>query len=239
MTSEDVSIVLVVDTRENAITTHLNTLGTSYVREQLGVGDFILRRGSQILCVFERKTPSDLNSSILSNRHRQQRERLLQVREAEGGILCGYILEGINRERHFKDPLNAEVRVQGAIENLVVRDRLVVLPTKDSLGTAKTLVSLVKKWTDGWGVGGTARLQARKDKTGESVFYHQLSVIPGVGEKCASQLAEQFGNCKTLIDILLSEDGLLKVASVVVGGRKVGQKVAQRIHDAFVLGKCN
>lgn len=241
LVGEDAPVQLVVDTRELAVRMYLDASKTPYLSEQLAVGDFCFRRGKDTLGIFERKTPSDLNSSILSNRHRQQRQRLVEARDAaraEGNtMVCGYILESPHRDKLFHKPSQSADRVQGALENLVVRDGLCVLPTRDTEGTAKTLVSLLQKWGKGWATGGVAMLQAKKDKTGECVFYHQLCVVPGVGEKLAKVVADTFGCAAGLVHEL-EERGIERMACLVVGKRKVGDKLAQRMSDAFLKGEC-
>ncbi|KAJ3223126.1 hypothetical protein HDU81_009386 [Chytriomyces hyalinus] len=59
-----------------------------FVTKQLPVGDVVVERDGQPLLILERKTRSDLHSSIVSGRHHEQRERLKST-----GVKVCYLLE--------------------------------------------------------------------------------------------------------------------------------------------------
>src|SRR5215210_987237 len=126
---------LVVDSRESTVKKELDTLLVEYITKQLDIGDFVLRNDDQVVTIMERKTYSDLDSSIISKHHKQQRQRLTEFREAHHCICC-YILEGTILD---------SPRLRGAVENMVFKHGFSVLPTKSPKHTAQMLASLKTK----------------------------------------------------------------------------------------------
>lgn len=231
---------LVIDSREAAVKKELDKGCTVYVSEQLDVGDMIIKSDQQIVAVFERKTYADLDSSIVSKRHQQQRQRLKDFKQANSCKIV-YILEG---------RVPPEIpRLRGAVENLVFKHGFCVIPTASSKHTADVLTSLVKKYTcgdividnDGSSDVGSAEAQAglysKKSKIAESVFYHQLLVVPQVGEKLAQTLADEFECAGRFVEFLNEQESVCNLGEKKVGSRRIGSKTAQRIADAFKIGK--
>lgn len=235
-------VSLVVDSRETAVNKCLSKLGTPLIVEQLPVGDFVFRGADdELLAVFERKTASDLNTAIMNGRHRQQRQRLVDVKQRFPSCICGYILEGFDGKRFFYKHEESLKRVQGAVENMVVKHQLAVLPTFDVEQTAKTLTSLLGKVTRDTKsslpvLECEAPLNARKVKIGDNIFYHQLMVVPHVGEKVAKVLADELGSAAKMLN-MVQTSGLSSVSDIKIGRRKLGSKTAFNIVKAFQDGK--
>lgn len=231
---------LVIDAREAAVKKELDKGGAVYISEQLDVGDMIIKSDDRFVAVFERKTYADLDSSIISKRHQQQRQRLKEFKQAHSCKIV-YILEGRVLDNS---------RVRGAVENLVFKHGFCVIPTASSKHTADLLISLVKKYTcgdividnEGSDVGpaeAQAGLYSKKSKIAESVFYHQLLVVPQVGEKLAQSLADEFECAGRFVEFLNEQEAVCNLGEKKVGARRIGSKTAQRISDAFKIGKVN
>src|SRR5215203_350875 len=127
---------LVIDAREVAVKKELDKLYTVYISQQLDVGDMIIKSDEQCIVIFERKTYADLDSSIISKRHQQQRQRLIEFKQAKSCKII-YILEG----KILENP-----RLRGAVENIVFKHGFYVIPTASSKHTADVLTSLMKKY---------------------------------------------------------------------------------------------
>ena len=66
----------IIDYREKALAAILSTHLT-IESENLQMGDIQIRNNEKIELIFERKTVSDLNSSIRDGRYHEQKQRLL------------------------------------------------------------------------------------------------------------------------------------------------------------------
>ena len=260
-------IQLVVDTRESHVIKILNEEGTPHTVKQLDIGDFwfVHKDTNKPIAVFERKTASDMNSSITTGRHRQQRQRIATFRDtgmSSNAFGCGYIMEGLSEKSMSKDVV---VRVQGALENLVIRDKFIILPSTGLQGTAAMCKSLLGKFNlaEYNFVGGSLPTETNADATidtttgllGElapgdfeasinhqrksriagKVFYHMLMVIPHIGGTIAEHLATTYVSPKNLC-AFIDTFGLTALAAIKVGKRKLGDSTAKRIHDAFCHG---
>jgi ERCC4-type nuclease len=109
---------IIIDTREHALMNIMNNRGIEYLKKQMDVGDICFSNGDEYVCVLERKTVSDLSSSIVDGRYHEQKTRLLA-----SGMTVGYVIEG------FVD--TKDKRVFGAILNTSLRDNIPVLYSKN------------------------------------------------------------------------------------------------------------
>lgn len=241
-------LTLVVDNRETRVIDKIKQLDTSFefLIDTLEVGDFLFRDENNVpVALFERKTPSDLNSSILSHRHHQQRQRLATFQMTYPSCYCGYIIEGLSK--CLRDSV-ADTRVQGAIENLLFKHGFIVLPTSCVLTTAKCLISLNSKLVDLSKPlsGGSSAIpveheaqlhHSKMSRTAENIFYHQLCVVPHVGQKLAKVIAEEWISASQFSSFLESENSLDVLSNKKVGKRRIGMSTATKIRDAFKNGK--
>lgn len=242
-------IDFVLDMREGALVKHLESLGCVVNKEALDVGDILFRRDGAPVLILERKTWSDLDGSITSKRHQQQRQRLVEFK-ALHNCPVGYVIEGSPAAR-----VNLS-RTRGAIENMVLKHGFLVFPSASVAMTCDMILSIVKKLSDGdvvingtvsgkaeGAVEHVAGTMARKNAVSSCIFYHQLLIVPHVGEKMASTLAERFVSSFSFFQFI-SEcgegGGVKELADIKVpsstgkgNGRRIGEKSAMRIIGAF------
>jgi ERCC4-type nuclease len=242
MQKEQLTLTVALDSRESAIIRELEKQSFSFVREQLDVGDIVFRKDDKPILLIERKTWSDLDSSIVSKRHQQQRQRLDDFRNLHVGCIIGYILEG-------PPPFANASRLRGAIENLALKHGMILLPSFSSIHTASMVVSLWKKINTGDILSQDIQSEnkehvagslAKKSKVSDCIFYHQLLIVPHVGEKMAASLSKQFKSTSEFCSWLSTLESPVKdLAQIKVteSGRRIGEKCAKRIHDAFINGQ--
>ena len=234
------SIDLIVDTRETKV---ISEITFPFSTEQLEIGDFIFRQNDNPILLIERKTWSDLDSSIKNNRHKQQRHRMQLFRNMYNGCKCGYIIEG--------NVSNISNCTRGAIENMALYYNFFILPSSSPSCTAQILDSLSKKLAKNADVSNTikdfedsmhyntAESLSKKSQISNSIFYHQLLVIPHVGEKLAKSLIQRFSSVVQFCQWINEQnDPILSLSQFKLTDekRKLGIKNAKRIVDAFTHG---
>jgi ERCC4-type nuclease len=233
-------MVLEVDTNEHVVRGCLKTCGVEHTVMPLIVGDFRFSApDGRCLAVAERKTYGDLASSIETGRYAEQRTRLLDFRTTSGCIIL-YIIEG---SPHVLAE-NKRKRVQGALENLVVRHNIPVLHTVDAANTAKALENLHKKFndlpTDGVSLHDQALPRTRKGKMEDNMLALQLTVIPGVSLNKAQAITAMYPTMADLIHALdHSKKPDMLLEDISLGTRKLGPALSRKIYRALFLYNSN
>jgi hypothetical protein len=145
---------LVADDRERGVIVHLEQLCAIRIT-RMTVGDyaFVSKAEDRVVLIVERKSLSDLAASIKDGRI-DNHETLLNARE-ESGCRIMYLVEGPSYpglDRKFGGILFK--CLQGKLDNLMLRDNVQVVWTRDEAHTARrlagyrtTLSNIVKKQT--------------------------------------------------------------------------------------------
>ena len=136
----------VIDYREKALIALLSTHLTVEI-ENLQIGDIQIRNNEKMELIFERKTISDLNSSIRDGRYHEQKQRLLSNIDRNRII---YLIEGTIPENNRyieKD------KIYSGILHSMFRDGLTVYRTEGLVESAQFIAELVirmNKKPDDW-----------------------------------------------------------------------------------------
>lgn len=154
------SCSLVVDTRERHVYRHsVEFAEITHRSAQITTGDYaVLDAVGNIAVIIERKSLEDYAASIKDGRH-SNKEKLIRLR-AEVGCRIMYIIEGSEFPAPDRQFGGIPYRyIESSIFHLMVRDGIVIMRTRDSLDTAKTLVRFMKSMDnlklDEVAVGGT------------------------------------------------------------------------------------
>jgi len=220
---------LLFDNRERAL---IKLYGGAPPTSQLAVGDIWIgdpaAPGS--ICA-ERKTVADFEASIIDGRYREQRTRMSAV-AATTGARPLYILEG---------PIWAAIRLKPSalmkhITRLTIRYGIPVIQTIN-IAETKELVDLLAEQicadastfvkTDPTTVAYTTTICSKKRDNRDDPVVFASSVLqqcPGVSAKIADALVAEFKNMAGIWTATESE-----LAAVVVGTRKIGPVIAQRL----------
>lgn len=247
------SIELVIDNRERHL---IDILGKHnfIVIESLNIGDIVFRKGNEIIFIIERKTISDLKSSIVDGRNREQKARILGSGVKKEQIM--YIVEGdLNKILTNKIDGMALSTMVGSMINTQLRDGIKIYKTVSLLETSQFILKLYDKFKkDGStffngdvGVSSVSVVdyiatikKKKKDNINPNVwFISQLSLIPQVTEKIANEIVTEY---KTLSNLIISYEKLdikdrknmlsdIKYQLKTGKTRRIGNKISERIFN--------
>ncbi len=240
-------VKLVCDNREHGLIRELIKRGTTFTIATLDVGDFMIQAddGNPLL-VAERKSHADFAASNSDGRYREQRARLMAVRGS--GVAVLYVLEGSwspNGSLTYCGGRTTEELLQRLTTRLILRYGMPVLASASIAETARwcdvllaqlTADSTVFQPEDGLAAATTAAMTSftaalntvkKGNKTPTGTALAMLSAIPGLGEKrVAALLAE-----KTIAELCTMTAAQL--SALVVGGKRIGDKLAETIVSAL------
>jgi crossover junction endonuclease MUS81 len=226
-----------LDYRELKLYNALAPLVSEQVRsENLEIGDIEIGCSDpEIKLLFERKTQSDLLSSITDGRYREQKIRMLGQFPAHR---CTYIIEGADITANTAEwpfPRISPAVYEGAIMHTMYRDKMHMVFTRDTAHTAHWLATLFKKlqahpekFIDG---AETYISQVKtKSKKCENIntvtcLILQLSQVPGISSKIATEIVGIYPSLRSLISACdacetVEKKRALLEAIPMVGGKK-------------------
>jgi len=249
MSCQQFVIQVVLDSRETSLKKELDRLDLPFdvVQQQLVLGDVLFEQKcgcsqheDAILLLCERKTYSDLYSSIISGRYAEQRERLKC-----SGIKSIYIVEGhVSKLTNVASTRGGEINVvMGALENLVLYHDINVLPTPSLARTALAVINIHKKLSENPVVNYRSRMDEgkvimqRKEKLLDNIHLNQLALIPGVSVVVAKVIANIYPTVSSLIrayDAIVDTTGKeTMLADITLGKRKLGKVLSKRIYEIY------
>lgn len=222
-------------------------------KQMLPVGDIWFKYGDTPIILIERKTLSDLDSSITQDgRYKEQKLRILDSKIPQKYYIVEGNLYGPLKNHYFKE--KDKNRLYGAIVNTTVRDRLPVLRTENLEDTIKTLEKMydalekhglvvlansqIKINTDASVTPYVETLKPSKkgNMTPEVCYLAQLMQIPGVSSTIAQRIKEEYGNFKALFsayDVALEEKKKQKLLAdlMLPNKRRIGPAVSGRVYE--------
>lgn len=196
-------ISIQIDNREKAIINLKEKIEHEIEVAQLDLGDFQILHNEEIRYIIERKTLEDLQSSIIDNRYKEQKQRTLSYCSSSS---CNYIyiIEG---EKSISGLSSSSV---GAILNSTFRDEIPVLFSTSPIETCFILKNILdrmkanpekylkKPKTD---YNEIIIKQRKKDNIDLNVvLLMQLCSIPGISSTKAKQIVETKG-AKNIFDL--------------------------------------
>lgn len=211
---------IVVDEREkkSGIPDLLKAVGINLEIKTLPIGDYIVAPET----VVERKSISDLISSIFDGRLFDQCDRLREHFAHPIILMEGNVDE---LEQIVENPFV----FYGALSSVAIDFKIPIVPTPSAAHTAKLLVSMCsrKEITKG--------PYLKKIKKSDNLQRQQLSVLcslPGVGEKLATRMLERFGSPARMLNASLAD--LAKVEGL---GEARAKKIKQMLESESKLKK--
>ena len=175
------NIRIVVDEREkkSGVPDLLKGLGINLEMKVLPVGDFIV--GPET--IIERKTISDLVSSIFDGRLFDQCDRLKEHYQFPILLIEGDIDE-------IEELTENSLIFYGAISSIAIDFRIPIIHTPNASHTTKLLISMCSRKNEN---SGPFIKKIRKSNDLKKQQLSMLSSLPGVGEKTAIRMLEKFG----------------------------------------------
>lgn len=236
---------LLVDSHEHHIVDELNKRNISHTVLTLDVGDFhITEDNGNVIAIWERKTYSDLASSISDNRYKEQKYRLLE----EHAQYKGYIIEGACPQGKFRN------LQPGAVDSirlgLICRDNLKLIGSSGISHTVTILQKMLKKFPEYRDMDSVdlvdrhqqALVQStissiKKDNFNpETCYLAQLCQLPQVSYSTASSIKDRFSNMSELTNAITTNrtDTLHVISELKVSGRRIGNSVATKVCNYLV-----
>jgi ERCC4-type nuclease len=241
---------IVLDTRESGLAAELTRASIPFTVAALDVGDILIQTADGTatpLLVAERKSFADFAASNTDGRYREQRARLMAVRGS--GVAVLYIIEGTwsgHDERTFGGGRVTEGLLKRLTTRLILRYGMPVLSSVNLADTARWCGILLAQLSDDLTVfhpesGGIAESVAtamttytasisttkKANKGADSTAAGMLSAIPGLGAKKVTALLTE----KSITE--LAGLSSAEIAALVVGGKRLGDKIAATIFDAL------
>ena len=197
--------------KKSGIPDLLKGTGINLEIKTLLVGDYIVAPET----VVERKTISDLVSSIFDGRLFDQCHRLKEHYQFPILIIEGDIDE---IEELTENPLV----FYGAISSIAIDFKIPVIPTPNATHTSKLLISMCSRKDAS---KGPFIKKIRKSNDLQKQQLSMLCSLPGVGEKTAIRMLEKFGTPLRVLSSSIIE--LSKVSGLGVARAKNIKKVLQ------------
>jgi ERCC4-type nuclease len=161
----DRSFILIADSRESSVIPYLSEFDINFVSKQITIGDYAIMKNNKILGCFERKTFDDLAASFKDGRYENiDKMRLLRT---QTGCDLYIILEGpqfpANTTKYQGIPYTS---IMAAITNLMVRDKIQIIYSKDQQYTANRLSDILHAYAK-FDIDTATPIEMIKAKIGE------------------------------------------------------------------------
>ena len=177
--------------KKSGIPNLLKEIGINLEIKTLPVGDYIVAPET----VVERKTISDLISSIFDGRLFDQCNRLKEHYQFPILLIEGDINE---IEKLTENPFV----FYGAISSIVIDFKIPVIPTPSASHTSKLLISMCSRKDM---ASGPFIKKIRKSNNLQKQQLSMLCSLPGVGEKTAIRMLEKFGTPLKILNSSVTE----------------------------------
>lgn len=226
-------MIIEIDNREPSIIKEYfinnssNKLFT-YRFKNLEQGDFIIRDNDEnILLIIERKTISDLLSSVKDSRYSEQSERYSQLDISSNKII--YIIEG-NYEIFNKDSIEFKT-IYSCIFSLNYNKGFTVLFTKSIHSTCVIIEEYLNRLIENKIVSKfKLNLVKKQNITKENIDSYMLNLVPGIGLQTAKEILNNFdGKIYNLISLIEKDSNILE--NLKIKNRKISSKVISNIKE--------
>ena len=233
-------VKVIIDSRENKLKEILSD-EPDFEFQNLDIGDIVFKKDNNVILVLERKTQSDLYSSIRDGRYKEQKLRLMSSYSLNQIL---YLIE----ESKNKFKINESI-VKGAIINMTFRDGIKILFSNNLVETSEYIRLLKKKIekTPEYFIKPHVELEnpktsyldtvkvAKKDNmTPKLCNIIQLSQIPGVSKQTAEVIINKYGSLTNLIteyNKLELEHAITFLKDIKLVNRKIGPVLSKRIYE--------
>lgn len=235
-------INIIFDSRELKLIDYFNS-HSYFSKEQLDLGDILFKLNGETALIIERKTISDLYSSIKDGRYKEQKCRLLSNNDKKNIL---FLIEGdISTTKHV---FNKDI-IYGSIINTLIRDNIKIVRSKDLNESIKYIEVLIKRLTQhpefftgdskiNEDYASTIKMKKKHNMTPEMFQITQLAQIPGMSTTMASVVLAEYHSVKDLIckyKELTPEESELLLSNLEVKGqtktRKFGKVLSKRVYD--------
>ena len=233
-------VKVIIDSRENKLKEILEN-EADFEFQNLDIGDIVFKKDNEVVLVVERKTQSDLYSSIRDGRYKEQKLRLISSYSLNQIL---YLIE----ESKNKFKINESI-VKGAIVNMTFRDGIKILFSNNLVETSEYIRLLKKKIEKNpeffikskveldntkTSYLETVKVAKKDNMTPKLCNIIQLSQIPGVSKQTAEVIINKYGSLTNLIveyNKLQKEEAITLLKDIKLANRKIGPVLSKRIYE--------
>lgn len=201
---------LIVDNREPRILIEMLQVRLSNIElKNLDIGDFqIVNNNNEPILIFERKSLSDLISSIKDGRYNEQSLRLQNCEIDNHNIY--YIIEGKLDEFVIKNEETLRKMLFSSILSLSYNKGFSIITSKNTIETGEFLIRFLEKLeksgekseSDNKAYTSVIKSNKKSNITPENINEIMLLQIPGISAITANCLMSEFKTVKELIESL-------------------------------------
>lgn len=179
------SIIADIHEKNSLVLSELSKYQAKFEKKPLKIGDYLIGN-----IAIERKTTSDLISSMINKRLISQ---LNQLKKYKQQIL---IIEG-NLQEILDEDSNISKAVRGLLLSIIINHKIPIIFSKNHEDTAKYLVTLAKQQVK---YKTPISLHSRIPKTLKEQKSYILESFPNIGPKKAEKLLKKFKTIKNIIN---------------------------------------
>jgi len=240
--------IIKFDNREKELIKILEEKGYSMILENLDIGDiqFLDLITKNIIIIIERKTLSDLSSSIKDGRYKEQKERLIHSLKKDVRKIV--LIEGTN----YDDFSLSLKTLNSVIINTMIRDNIHIHISKNKEDTIEFIENIIlnlPKYYDDLKkeiVNGESKsfnnefickTSKKENLTIDICFRNMLSQIPGVSTTMASVYVNKYKNMENFILNIKENNDKNKIIKLLsdekygTNNRRIGDKVGEKIYN--------
>lgn len=228
---------LIIDNREQYIKEYFTSTSTDInIRyENLELGDIIIEdETNQIKIILERKTIPDLVASIKDGRYKNQKRSLLDNFNRRNII---YIIEGtLVYNDTVINGLSNNIIIS-AVLNTLLRDDIKIIQTKNTQETidlVKNIYNRIKDTPSKYVIHSSSAseptfIKKHKVFTKRDCHIAQLCQVPGISQKTAECLLDNFHDLRNLIDDV--KNGGNQLNNIKIGNKKMSSRVISNLME--------
>lgn len=249
-------IYLYSDYREHAVINN-DTDSKNIIDDKLNlpVGDFLISKSDpdnigdlkkpdtdKHIAIIERKTWSDLESSITGGRYNEQKSRMSQF----PSLFHIYLIEG-ELEPGLLYTGSDVGKLRSALVSTMLKEGFYILRSscpEDTLDYLERLKlkaiqyhsKICQRFTgnvDNHYIENV-KIGKKENMSPQKCFIVQLAQIPGISVNIATCISKHYSNWKSLISLFESEDGIKILSNISVGKNRLGPVKAGKIKDYVV-----
>lgn len=225
---------IIIDNREKDLITLFEKNNLEIKKKNLDIGDIQYIVNDEIIYIIERKTFDDLGASIKDGRYKEQKMRLL----ANNKNNIFYILEGEKKDCKTL----AENALLGSIINMLFRDNIKIIFSKDLNETYKIINQIKEKFNTGkfekivcdkTNYVSSIKTNKKENMDKKLCSILQLSIIPGVSKNTAEIIINKYESLNNLINEFKNNDSKM-LSDIILGKKKLGKVLSNKIYE-FLL----
>ena len=208
--------------------------------KQLDIGDVLFAHMQKVMVVFERKTVSDLSSSVVDGRYLEQKVRL-QTFSTTHNVPVVYIIEGCSMMCH-NDVRLSENSLSALKMSMLFDNDIKVVYTESTQQTVEFLrrafghisSNLDSNTCPKATIDDIMCMKKNRLITSSNLFRLQLSQIPGVSIKLSQVISSTFDNSAVTFFAELAKEGRESMEKRIAtlqtrSNRTIGAKTAHKI----------